>query len=834
MSVALPSLKDLSAYVPKEMGVLFLPPYPPQSPPAPSPPPSLPPLPPPSPPSPPPPLSPGLSYDPDVAYERVSDLSEPLVCNVTSSETLYQPQRGDFKCPLTVAAYVKRECVNASLSASFNVEDYGISVSGQSPWANCSNDGSPIFDFGEGAALDNIVLSVSEGLTYSVYTPGGAASASQMPAAFQGSHTEHPLRFGRTLAPNTWTFVAVVHDSSGATAYVDGAEVARAPGLPCPAAKTRTWRHLCTSTWEQYRVPNFNGAVRDFYWYNRALGLDELRGLREQRQASPDFLLALHRTWLPPPPSYVPPVAGRSLYTWGLGSQGQLGVGGRKTRGSDVVRSPRQVEALREEEVVDVACGGMHMLALVEKNNTVFGWGQGSHGQLGRGDEVSHSYPSPLLMLQQRDQEKWKAEGFYEFASALDGRMVGVDGRDGVYVERLFAGGFHSMCVDTSGMAWSWGWNLDGALGRTIQIQSEPWRVASLRAVRVRAASLGLLHSLLLTETAEVYVAGDNSYGQLGTGEKGDATSLYLPRRIEVGAARVLQVAAGCDFSLARTADGGVLSWGHGSNGQLGHDDWYEQTAPKAIEYFERQQIVLQHVTAGCHHSLALSDDGILYAWGANDYGQLGLGDRISRASPRRVFELQPTFDARGLQTVGSPVASAAAGQDFSIALLADGRVYTWGSNSNGQLGIGSFSDEIRYAELPIEARFTTHPSPQSTVYGRPTHLRPPISHPRPDPPPPPQVRPLRGKGVRHVCAGFEYAAALADALYAKAEGAVAPTATDAVAEPTAPSGDLAAAGMPYEEGDRPLRVSGGPEAPYTPHGVDHPPLTRRGRSPSS
>ena len=143
MSVALPSLKDLSAYVPKEMGVLFLPPYPPQSPPAPSPPPSLPPLPPgpspppppppppsppplqppptppppsPPPPSPPPPLSPGLSYDPDVAYERVSDLSEPLVCNVTSSETLYQPQRGDFKCPLTVAAYVKRECVDSSLN----------------------------------------------------------------------------------------------------------------------------------------------------------------------------------------------------------------------------------------------------------------------------------------------------------------------------------------------------------------------------------------------------------------------------------------------------------------------------------------------------------------------------------------------------------------------------------------------------------------------------------------------------------------------------------------------------------------------------------------------
>ena len=58
-----------------------------------------------------------------------------------------------------------------------------------------------------------------------------------------------------------------------------------------------------------------------------------------------------------------------------------------------MVRSPRQVEALREEEVVDVACGGMHMLALVEKNNTVFGWGQGAHGQLGRGDEVGERQP---------------------------------------------------------------------------------------------------------------------------------------------------------------------------------------------------------------------------------------------------------------------------------------------------------------------------------------------------------------------------------------------------------------------------------------------------------
>ena len=305
-----------------------------------------------------------------------------------------------------------------------------------------------------------------------------------MPACLPWGPTPSALRFGRTLAPNTWTFVAVVHDSSGATAYVDGAEVARAPGLPCPAAKTRTWRHLCTSTWEQYRVPNFNGAVRDFYWYNRALGLDELRGLREQRQASPDFL--------PRPPPHLAAAAAvvraagspGARYTRGASAAKVSSAWAAATRGSDAVRSPRQVEALREEEVVDVACGGMHMLALVEKNNTVFGWGQGSlHGQLGRGDEVSHSYPSPLLMLQQRDQEKWKAEGFYEFASALDGRMVGVDGRDGVYVERLFAGGFHSMCVDTSGMAWSWGWNLDGALGRTIQIQSRS-RGASPRCAR--------------------------------------------------------------------------------------------------------------------------------------------------------------------------------------------------------------------------------------------------------------------------------------------------------------------------------------------------------------
>lgn len=86
----------------------------------------------------------------------------------------------------------------------------------------------------------------------------------------------------------------------------------------------------------------------------------------------------------------------------------------------------------------------------------------------------------------------------------------------------------------------------------------------------------------------------------------------------------------------------------------------------------------VQAVTAGGLHTLALSNEGIVWAWGDNQSGQLGDGTR----GTMRSFPLP----VEGL----SKVISIAAGSQFSVALKSDGTVWTWGDNEFGQLGNGS------------------------------------------------------------------------------------------------------------------------------------------------
>ena len=182
---------------------------------------------------------------------------------------------------------------------------------------------------------------------------------------------------------------------------------------------------------------------------------------------------------------------------------------------------------------------------------------------------------------------------------------------------------------------------------------------------------------VLVDELGALYVAGDNAHGQLGTGQRGDGTHKYLPVRVRMP--RVSTAAAGCTFTLALTPSGGVFSWGSNRNGQLGQGDYLDRQVPKRITFFERLSGSVVQVAAGCHHALARTDGGEVYAWGWNAQGQLGLADRASHPMPRRVFTLE-----------GAVAAEVAAGERFSLVRLADGRVYAFGDNSHGELGIGA------------------------------------------------------------------------------------------------------------------------------------------------
>lgn len=143
---------------------------------------------------------------------------------------------------------------------------------------------------------------------------------------------------------------------------------------------------------------------------------------------------------------------------------------------------------------------------------------------------------------------------------------------------------------------------------------------------------------------------------------------------------------AGASFTLVRKSDGSVVSWGYNLDGQLGTG-----TASVATDTISAVALPAGRravsVSAGSTHSLALLDNGDVYAWGLNESGQLGSGDLVSKATPTKV-------------TLPRPAVSVSAGRGFSVAALDDGRVFTWGANTIGQLG-----DDGRDAQSsPVQA----------------------------------------------------------------------------------------------------------------------------------
>ncbi|XP_070948705.1 probable E3 ubiquitin-protein ligase HERC6 isoform X4 [Macaca nemestrina] len=188
-------------------------------------------------------------------------------------------------------------------------------------------------------------------------------------------------------------------------------------------------------------------------------------------------------------------------------------------------------------------------------------------------------------------------------------------------------------------------------------------------------AASGERHSLLLLTNHRVLSCGDNSRGQLG---RRRAPRGELPEPIQaLETLNVDLVSCGKEHSLAVCHKGRVFAWGAGSEGQLGIGEFKEISfTPKKITTLNGIKII--QVSCGHYHSLALSKDSQVFSWGKNSHGQLGLGKEVpSQASPQRVRSLE-----------GIPLAQVAAGGAHSFALSLCGTSFGWGSNSAGQLAL--------------------------------------------------------------------------------------------------------------------------------------------------
>ncbi|XP_069869127.1 probable E3 ubiquitin-protein ligase HERC6 isoform X1 [Dipodomys merriami] len=192
----------------------------------------------------------------------------------------------------------------------------------------------------------------------------------------------------------------------------------------------------------------------------------------------------------------------------------------------------------------------------------------------------------------------------------------------------------------------------------------------------------------------------DHTVLSLGDNSCGQLGRRGVPSAKQAGHIQALEtlhidvVSCGKEHSLAICHEGKVFAWGAGSEGQLGTGEL------KEINFTPKRinalaGIKIIQVSCGNFHSLALSEDSQVFSWGKNSEGQLGLGKNAPmQSTPERVRSLE-----------GIPVAQVAAGGAHSFALCLSGTCFGWGSNKAGQLAVTGKNVQVEsYKPLSVGA----------------------------------------------------------------------------------------------------------------------------------
>ncbi|GAA0176127.1 guanyl-nucleotide exchange factor [Lithospermum erythrorhizon] len=346
-----------------------------------------------------------------------------------------------------------------------------------------------------------------------------------------------------------------------------------------------------------------------------------------------------------------------------------------------------------EDAIVQAAAGWAHCVAVTE-NKEVYTWGwkecipsgkdvgdpsnggekdafdhQGSFQteQVSPHSQGSKSSGRAMFSTENRGDEVTKrrrissAKQPVESSSSADESFSAfpclVSLNSGVRIAAVAAGGRHTLVLSDLGQVWGWGYGGEGqlGLGSRIRMVSSPHPIPcidspnksvphgcteSSQGVRVpgtyvKGIACGGRHSAVITDAGAILAFGWGSYGQCGQGSTDDelsptCVSSLLGIRIE-------GVAAGLWHTVCISADGDVYAFGGNQFGQLGTGSDQAEILPRLLDAPSLENVNARTVSCGARHSAVITDDGKAFCWGWNKYGQLGLGDVVDRNIPSEV-----------------------------------------------------------------------------------------------------------------------------------------------------------------------------------------------------
>ena len=234
------------------------------------------------------------------------------------------------------------------------------------------------------------------------------------------------------------------------------------------------------------------------------------------------------------------------------------------------------------------------------------------------------------------------------------------------------------------------GSNYHGELGfdRTIPEKKYPTKLLLRKTIEL--ISCGDKHSIALIKNNELssnklYVWGNNEYGQLGIDNK-IHNKLVSPRELELNSleSKIVSIKCGRYHTFILTQLGTCYSWGANDFGQFGVGNNKHQYIPQKINLLD-----IIEIDCGSSHSVALNKYNKCYAWGCNTYGQLGVGGYGNKNLPCEICL--------------SDIITIRCGGYHMVALTKYKKIYVWGNNASGQLGLGHFDNKRLPQELILD-----------------------------------------------------------------------------------------------------------------------------------
>ena len=325
-----------------------------------------------------------------------------------------------------------------------------------------------------------------------------------------------------------------------------------------------------------------------------------------------------------------------SVGVWGRGDEFQLGNGERSDRMLPLTMMFTKVQ------ITSVACGSKHTVVLLGPSHAprVFAWGEAQHGQLGVAKNASMHAMSPV-----------EVEALAPTSTFM--------------VREVGAGGNCSFALSSRQELLLWGDNSNEQLGLGSSFRgvdrvfspkplSPNWDTMEMqwRTLYITKAVLGRKFGLAVDKYARVFAWGENSYGQLGVGDRSPRNA---PVMVE-GLHQVRQISAGLQHSAAVDSRRLLWTWGDCGDGRLGHGVLYTEVRsvknhvitrsrkrvdsvcePKCVEFFRSGKEV-KLVACGDRFTAAIDGLGDVWTWGSGIYGQLGKGaGTLSSETPSRV-----------------------------------------------------------------------------------------------------------------------------------------------------------------------------------------------------